>query len=77
MYRVPGAPELPVDKADLTSKRLLEPEVNLAVGAALLEMWQTRTRRSTPRSAARRTGPASRTSSGATWSARVATRIWS
>ena len=39
MYRVPGAPELPVDKADLTSKRLLDPEVNLAVGAALLEMW--------------------------------------
>jgi hypothetical protein len=42
MYRVPGAPELPVDKADLTSKRLLDPEVNLAVGAALLEMWQAR-----------------------------------
>jgi hypothetical protein len=56
MYRVPGAPELPVDKADLTSKRLLD---------------------STPRSAARRTGPASRTSCGATWPARVATRIWS
>ena len=35
----PGAPELPVDKADLTSKRLLDPDVNLAVGAALLEMW--------------------------------------
>ena len=34
-----GAPELPVDKADLTSKRLLDPDVNLAVGAALLEMW--------------------------------------
>jgi hypothetical protein len=40
MYRVPDAPELPVDKSDLTSKRLLDPEVNLAVGAALLEMWQ-------------------------------------
>ena len=40
MYRVPGSPELPVDKNDLTSKRLLDPEVNLAVGAALLEMWQ-------------------------------------
>ena len=40
MYRVPGSPELPVDKSDLTSKRLLDPEVNLAVGAALLEMWQ-------------------------------------
>ena len=39
MYRAAGAPELPVDKADLTSKRLLDPDVNLAVGAALLEMW--------------------------------------
>jgi hypothetical protein len=42
MYRnVEGAPELPVDKADLTMKRLLDPAVNLAVGAALLEMWNT------------------------------------
>jgi len=41
MYRVPGAPELPVDKTDLTSKSLLDPDVNLAVGAALLEMWNT------------------------------------
>jgi len=41
MYRVTGAPELPVDKNDLTSKRLLDPDVNLAVGAALLEMWQS------------------------------------
>ena len=40
MYRVPGSPELPMDKNDLTSKRLLDPVVNLAVGAALLEMWQ-------------------------------------
>src|SRR5262245_8026699 len=39
MYRTAGAPELPVDKSDLTSKRLLDPEVNLNVGAALLEMW--------------------------------------
>jgi murein DD-endopeptidase MepM/ murein hydrolase activator NlpD len=39
MYRSPGAPELPVDKGDLTSKRLLDPEVNLNAGAALLEMW--------------------------------------
>ena len=39
LYRTGGAPELPVDKADLTSKRLLDPDVNLAVGAALLEMW--------------------------------------
>jgi hypothetical protein len=41
MYRVPEAPPLPVDKGDLTSKSLLDPDVNLAVGAALLEMWQT------------------------------------
>ncbi len=41
MYRVPDAPELPVDKADLTSRRLMDPMVNLTVGAALLEMWQT------------------------------------
>src|SRR5262245_6008928 len=41
MYRTEGAPDLPVDKNDLTSKRLLDPAVNLAVGAALLEMWQT------------------------------------
>jgi len=39
MYRTEGAPTLPVDKNDLTSKRLLDPDVNLAVGAALLEMW--------------------------------------
>lgn len=39
MYRTEGAPTLPVDKNDLTSKRLMDPEVNLAVGAALLEMW--------------------------------------
>jgi hypothetical protein len=39
MYRSPGAPDLPVDKGDLTSKRLLDVDVNLAVGAALLEMW--------------------------------------
>jgi hypothetical protein len=41
MYRTTGAPDLPVDKADLTSKRLLDVNVNLAVGAALLEMWNT------------------------------------
>src|SRR6476646_6666446 len=41
MYRATGAPDLPVDKADLTSKRLLDVNVNLAVGAALLEMWNT------------------------------------
>jgi murein DD-endopeptidase MepM/ murein hydrolase activator NlpD len=39
LYRVAGAPDLPVDRADLTSKRLLDPDVNLAVGAALLQMW--------------------------------------
>jgi hypothetical protein len=41
MYRVAGGPDLPVDKNDLTSKRLLDPDVNLAVGAALLEMWNS------------------------------------
>ncbi|HXU03106.1 MAG TPA: M23 family metallopeptidase [Polyangia bacterium] len=39
MYRTEGAPDLPVDKSDLTLKKLLDPDVNLAVGAALLEMW--------------------------------------
>jgi hypothetical protein len=42
MYRVAGAPEPPVDRGDLTSRRLLDPATNLAVGAALLEMWQAR-----------------------------------
>jgi hypothetical protein len=42
MYRVPGAPEPPVDRADLTSRRLLDPATSLAVGAALLGMWQAR-----------------------------------
>jgi hypothetical protein len=42
MYRVPGAPELPVALGDLTSRRLLDPANNLAVGAALLEMWNAR-----------------------------------
>ena len=42
MYRVPGAPELPVSLGDLTSRRLLDPANNLAVGAALLEMWNAR-----------------------------------
>src|SRR5262245_30958457 len=41
MYRVEGAPDLPVDKSELTSRRLMDPMVNLTVGAALLEMWQT------------------------------------
>jgi hypothetical protein len=42
MYRVPGAPELPVDLGALTSRRLLDPANNLAAGAALLEMWSAR-----------------------------------
>jgi murein DD-endopeptidase MepM/ murein hydrolase activator NlpD len=42
MYRVAGSPALPVDKADLTSRRLLDPTNNLTVGAVLLEMWQAR-----------------------------------
>ncbi len=45
MYRgVEGAPVVPVDKEDLTSKRLLDPVTNLTVGAKLLEMWQARHR---------------------------------
>jgi murein DD-endopeptidase MepM/ murein hydrolase activator NlpD len=44
MYRVPGAPPAPVDKADLTSRRLLDPTNNLTVGAVLLAMWQARHR---------------------------------
>jgi hypothetical protein len=42
MYRVPGAPELPVSRGDLTSRRLVEPDNALAVGAALLAMWNDR-----------------------------------
>jgi len=42
MYRMPGAPELPVDLGSLTSRRLLDPANNLASGAALLEMWNAR-----------------------------------
>ena len=75
MYRAAGAPELPVDKTDLTPKRLLEADVNLAVGAALLEMWNTAHKSSTRRSAAACTAAASRTSSGATTCARAARRI--
>jgi hypothetical protein len=39
MYRVEGAPTPPVEKTDLTVKRLLDPEVNITVGATLLAMW--------------------------------------
>jgi murein DD-endopeptidase MepM/ murein hydrolase activator NlpD len=42
MYRAEGAPALPVEKEALAPKRLLDPENNLAVGAALLEMWQAK-----------------------------------
>jgi hypothetical protein len=45
MYRgVDGAPAVPVEKEDLTSKRLLDPVTNLTVGAKLLEMWEARHR---------------------------------
>jgi peptidase M23-like protein len=40
MYRTEGAPPPPVDRGDLTSRRLLDPDDNLAAGAALLAMWQ-------------------------------------
>lgn len=42
MYRVPGAPEPPVDRGQLTSRVLMQPGANLAAGAALLEMWNSR-----------------------------------
>ena len=42
MYRVAGAPEPPVDRGDLTSRRLLDPTNNLTVGATLLEMWNAK-----------------------------------
>jgi len=42
MYRVPGAPEPPVDRGQLTSRVLMDPAANLAAGAALLQMWNSR-----------------------------------
>jgi murein DD-endopeptidase MepM/ murein hydrolase activator NlpD len=42
MYRAEGAPAPPVEKEALAPKRLLDPTNNLAVGAALLEMWQAK-----------------------------------
>jgi len=66
MYRVPGAPEPPVDRGDLTSRRLLDPENNLAVGAALLEMWNGRHKELDEAFGGAPHRGASRTSSGAT-----------
>lgn len=40
MYRVPGAPLVPVEREALTARRLMVPAQNLAVGAKLLKMWQ-------------------------------------
>jgi murein DD-endopeptidase MepM/ murein hydrolase activator NlpD len=40
MYRVPGAPLVPVERDALTVRRLLVPAQNLLVGAKLLKMWQ-------------------------------------
>jgi murein DD-endopeptidase MepM/ murein hydrolase activator NlpD len=40
MYRVPGAPLVPVERKDLSKRRLMVPAQNLAVGAKLLKMWQ-------------------------------------
>ncbi|HXU61222.1 MAG TPA: M23 family metallopeptidase [Polyangia bacterium] len=42
MYRVPEAPEPPVDRGQLTSRALMDPATSLAAGAALLEMWNAR-----------------------------------
>jgi hypothetical protein len=45
MYRpVEGAPPLPVDRDDLSIKNLLDPATNIAVGAALLKMWDDKHR---------------------------------
>jgi murein DD-endopeptidase MepM/ murein hydrolase activator NlpD len=40
MYRSPGAPTPPVDRKDLTLRRLLVAADNLRIGAKLLRMWQ-------------------------------------
>ena len=40
MYLGPDAPELPVEKSQLTPKALLDGKTNLTVGAKLLRMWQ-------------------------------------
>jgi hypothetical protein len=40
MYRVPGTPEVPVEKTDLTMRRLMDPLVSIKVGAVLLKMWR-------------------------------------
>jgi hypothetical protein len=42
MYKGEGAPPLPVDKEMLTGKALRDPVTNLAVGAALLGMWEAK-----------------------------------
>jgi hypothetical protein len=45
MYRgVEGAPPVPVEKDDLTAKRLLDPAVNMSVAAKLLAMWDAQHR---------------------------------
>ena len=75
MFRVPGAPAPPVDKNDLTSRRLLDPDVSLSVAATLLEMWNTNHKELDEGSAAPRTGPASRTSCGAIRCGPAGTRI--
>src|SRR5581483_9020589 len=42
MYRVPGAPEPPIDRGQLTSGALMDPATSVAAAAALLEMWNAR-----------------------------------
>jgi hypothetical protein len=39
MFRVEGAPAAPLARDELTSRRLLDLDVSLSVGAKLLEMW--------------------------------------
>jgi hypothetical protein len=39
LYLSDGAPEVPVARADLTARRLMDPATNIAVGAKLLKYW--------------------------------------
>jgi hypothetical protein len=40
LYLKAGGPELPVDRKQLTERALLDPKLNIDVGAKLLRMWQ-------------------------------------
>jgi murein DD-endopeptidase MepM/ murein hydrolase activator NlpD len=40
LYRSPGSPPIPVERKELTQRRLLNPTNSLVVGAQLLKMWE-------------------------------------